>query len=151
TGVAIAASAIEGGLCNTVLIVIGQARDPDAGGGGGGRGPGSIAAEFEAPFGPAQGAGTGYAMMYRRHMHEYGTKPEQLPHPAPARPFNAVQSPTSALQGQPITVEGVLNSRYINEPLHFLESVMPAAGAAACIVTSAERAKELRDRPAYVL
>src|SRR5918999_5723228 len=65
--------------------------------------------------------------------------------------FNALQNPNSAFMGQPITIEDVLNSRYINEPLHLLECVMPAAGAAACIVTSAERAKSLRNKPVYVL
>src|SRR5262245_43781311 len=120
TGVAIAASAIEAGYCNTVLIVIGQARG-DATEGGGGGGAGSITAEFERPFGPAQGAGTGYALMYRRHMHEYGTKPEQLAKLAADQRFNALTNENAAFQGQPISVEDVLNSRYVNEPLHLLE------------------------------
>lgn len=150
TSVAVAAAAIAGGLCTTALIVIGAAR---GGGEGGGPRPagGSVGAEFEAPFGPAQGAGTGYALIYRRHMHEYGTTPEQMAKLAADQRFNALENPNAAFQGQPITVEDVLNSRYINEPLHLLECVMPAAGAAACIVTTAERAKSLRNRPAYIL
>jgi len=158
TSVLVASSAIAAGLCNTVLIVIGSARDtnperpPGARPGGGGFAPGaSIGSEFEAPFGPAQGAGTGYALAYRRHMHEYGTKPEQLAKLAADQRFNAVKNENAAFYGQPITVDDVLNSRYINEPLHMLECVMPAAGAAACIVTSAERAKSMRNKPVYVL
>lgn len=149
TAIMVAASAISAGVCNSVLVVMGAARE----GGGGPRGaaPGSVAAEFEAPFGPAAGAGTGYALMYTRHMYEYGTTAEQMAKLAVDQRFNALTNPNSAFQGQPITVEDVLNSRYVNYPLHLLECVMPAAGAAACIVTTAERARSLRHRPVYVL
>ena len=150
TAVTVAAAALHAGLCTYVLIVMGAARAPGAGP----RRPpagGSVGAEFEAPFGPAAGAGTGYALMYRRHMHEYGTKPEQMAKMAVDQRFNALTNPNSAFQGQPITIEDVLNSRYINEPLHMLECVMPAAGAAAAIMTTAERAKSLPHRPVYLL
>lgn len=149
TAVTVAAAAINAGLCTTALIVMGAARE---GGGGPPRpGGGSVTAEFEQPFGPAAGAGTGYALIYRRHMHEYGTTPEQMAKLAVDQRFNAQDNPHAAFAGQPITVEDVLNSRYINEPLHMLECVMPAAGAAACIVTTAERAKALPHRPVYIL
>lgn len=151
TAVMVAAAAIHAGLCANVLITMGNA----PGGAGGRRRPaaagGSIPAEFEAPFGPAQGAGTGYALIYRRHMHEYGTTPEQIAKVAVDQRFNALQNPNSAFMGQPITLEDVLNSRYINEPLHLLECVMPAAGAAACVITRADLAKAQRNRPVYVL
>ncbi len=158
TSVTTAAAAINAGLCTYALIVMGSARDnqPErppgarpAGGPGGGAG--SVGAEFEAPFGPAQGAGTGYALMYRRHMYEYGTKPEQMAKLAVDQRFNALKNPNSAFQGVPITIDDVLNSRYVNEPLHLLECVMPSAGAAACIMTSADRAKSGPHRPVYVL
>jgi acetyl-CoA acetyltransferase len=158
TSVTTAAAAINAGLCTYALIVMGSARDnqPErppgarpAGGPGGGAG--SVGAEFEAPFGPAQGAGTGYALMYQRHMYEYGTKPEQMAKLAVDQRFNALKNPNSAFQGVPITIDDVLNSRYVNEPLHLLECVMPSAGAAACIVTSADRAKSGPHRPVYVL
>jgi acetyl-CoA acetyltransferase len=54
-------------------------------------------------------------------------------------------------QGHPITVEDVLTSRMVNDPLHLLECVMPCGGAAACLVTSAERAKSLPHPPVYLL
>jgi acetyl-CoA acetyltransferase len=151
TSVAVAAAAINAGMCANVLIVMGNARDPDAPAPRPGGGRGSVNAEFEAPFGPAQGAGTGYALIYRRHMHEYGTTPEQMAKLAVDQRFNALENPHAAFQGQPITIEDVLNSRYVNEPLHLLECVMPSAGAAACVLTTAERAKSLPNRPVYVL
>jgi len=149
TAVTVAAAAIAAGMCTTALIVMGAARE----GGGGAPRPagGSVNTEFEQPFGPAAGAGTGYALIYRRHMHEYGTTPEQMAKLAVDQRFNALTNPNSAFAGQPITIDDVLNSRYINEPLHMLECVMPSAGAAACIVTTAERAKALPNRPVYIL
>lgn len=149
TSVTVAAAALYAGMCSTALIVMGAGRE----GGGGPPRPagGSVSAEFEQPFGPAQGAGTGYALIYRRHMHEYGTTPEQMAKLAVDQRFNARENPNAAFFGQPIVIEDVLNSRYINEPLHMLECVMPAAGAAACIVTTAERAKALPNRPVYIL
>jgi acetyl-CoA acetyltransferase len=157
TSVATAAAAIYAGLCNYALIVMGSARDssparpPGARPAGGGGGAGSVGAEFEAPFGPAQGAGTGYALMYQRHMYEYGTRPEQMAKLAVDQRFNALNNPNSAFQGIPITIDDVLNSRYVNEPLHLLECVMPSAGAAAAVMTSADRAKLGPNRPVYVL
>jgi acetyl-CoA acetyltransferase len=158
TSVTTAAAAINAGLCNYALIVMGSARDsapsrpPGARPGGApGGGAGSVGAEFEAPFGPAQGAGTGYALMYQRHMYEYGTTPEQMAKLAVDQRFNALKNPNSAFQGVPITIDDVLNSRYVNEPLHLLECVMPSAGAAACIMTSAERARSGPHRAVYVL
>ena len=65
--------------------------------------------------------------------------------------FNALENPNAAFRGQPITVDDVLNSRYINEPLHLLECVMPCVGAEACIVTTSEQAKALPHRPVFVL
>ena len=65
--------------------------------------------------------------------------------------FNALQNPNAAFQSQPITIDDVLNSRYINYPLHILESVMPTAGAIAFIVTTPERARALRQPPVYLL
>ncbi len=149
TSVTVASAAIAAGLCNYALIVIGRAREAQAGGGA--RGPGSIGAEFEAPFGPAAGAGTGYALMYSRHMYEYGTTPEQMAKLAVDQRFNAQANPNAVFRGEPITIDDVLNSRYVNVPLHLLECVMPCDGAAACIITTPERAKALPNRPVYVL
>ena len=147
TAVVAAAAALNAGLCTNVLIVIGATRGtPGAPTSGA-----SIRSEFEAPFGPALGAGTGYGLLYQRHMHEYGTTPEQMAKLAVDQRFNALENPNSAFQGQPITIDDVLNSRYVNEPLHLLECVMPSAGAAALIVTTAERAHVGPNRPVYVL
>ena len=107
--------------------------------------------EFEVPFGPAPGANTGYALMKRRHIYEFGTTQEQFAKMALNQRFNGLTNPNAVFQGQPITIDDVLNSRMVNDPLHLLECVMPCGGAAACIVTSAERAKAFPQPPVYLL
>ena len=84
-------------------------------------------------------------------MHEYGSKDEQFARMAVNQRFNALQNPNAVFQGQPLTLEDVLNSRYASEPIHLLETVMPCGGAAAAIVTSAERASSFSNRPVYLL
>ena len=153
--VALAASAINSGMANTVICTLGGTRDPNIGGLAPGqiRGtpPATKGTEFEAPFGLAPGANTGYGLMKRRHMYEFGTTQDQFAKMAVNQRFNALQNPNAVFKDQPITVEDVLNSRMVNDPLHLLECVMPCAGAAACIVTSAERAKSLPNPPVYIL
>ncbi len=152
TTIAVAAAAIEAGYATTVLCGIPMAREPAAPfGGGGGGGGGSIGSEFETWMGPAAGANNGYGLIYMRHMYEFGTKPEQMAKIAVNQRFNALQNPNSAFQGQPITLSDVLNSRYTNEPIHLLECVMPCAGGEAVIVTTAEKARAMPNRPVYVL
>jgi acetyl-CoA acetyltransferase len=150
--VQMAVAVIAAGYCETVLCVHAGARDPGAAfGAGGGAGIGIQTDEFEQVYGPAAGANNGYGLIYRRHMEEYGTTEAQLARIAVNSRFNALENPNAVFQGQPITVDDVLNSRYINEPLKLLESVMPCGDAAACIVTTAERARALPNRPAYIL
>ena len=147
----IAAAAINAGFCDTILVVLAQARESF------GYAPletgdtASTGSEFDAILGPAAGANNGYGLIYQRHMYEFGTTERQMAIIAANQRFNALENPNSAFQGQPASVEDVLNSRYINEPLKMLESVMPAAGGGAVIVTSAEKAKALPNRPVYVL
>src|SRR5437762_2045181 len=143
--ITIAAAVLQAGIANYILFVNGNARDPDN--------PESmapiperpnLASEFLAPYGPAVAANTNYALLYSRHMHQYGTKPEQFARIAVNQRFNALENPLAALR-VPLTVEDVLNSRYVNRPLHLFECVMPAAGGIAFIVTTAERARALKN------
>lgn len=159
----VAASAINAGLVKNVLCVFGGGRDPAAGagiylGGTGGGGPGGMqiptgntVTEFEIPYGKAVAANSGYGWLYTRHMHRYGTKAEQIALISVRQRFNTLKNPLSAFQNQPITLDDVMNSRFVNEPLHILECVMPVAGAAAFVVTSAEHAKSLPQKPVYLL
>jgi acetyl-CoA acetyltransferase len=154
-----AAMAINAGLCETVVCATASRREKRST-----SGPKRTAssgftgrlvdrtptAEFEIPYG-AIGANYGYAMIAQRYMHEYQLAPEQLAKIAVAQRYNACHNPDALFFGQPITVDDVLNSPMIVEPLHLLEIVMPVAGAAAVVVTKAKKAKRLKHRPAYVL
>ena len=106
--------------------------------------------EFDAPYG-LSGANAGYALIARRHMHEFGTTPEQLAKISVDQRTNACANPQALFGKQLITIEDVLNSRMIADPLHLLEVVSPATGGGAFIVTSADRAKQSPNRPVYLL
>jgi len=84
-------------------------------------------------------------------MHEYGSKDAQFAKMAVNQRFNALANPNAVFRDQPLSLDDVLNSRYASEPIHLLETVMPCGGAAAAIVTSAERATSFSNRPVYLL
>ena len=103
---------------------------------------------FEAPYGlvsPVQQI----ALMARRYMHEYGATPEDFARVAVLQRDNATRNPRAFFR-DPITVEDVLNSRMIADPMHLLDCSLETDGACAIIVTSAERARDLKQPPALI-
>ncbi|MBI4299018.1 MAG: thiolase family protein [Chloroflexi bacterium] len=150
--IAVASMAVATGLANYVVCVFGGTLDPEAGATRGGGAPrASKTSEFQDPYGPVIAANGWYALLKQRHMYEFGTKDEQFAKMAVNQRFNALNSENAVFKGKPISLEDVLNSRMICDPLHMLECVMPCAGAGAVVITSAERAKSLRNSPVYVL
>ena len=107
-------------------------------------------AEFEVPYGNI-GANVGYAMIANRYLHTYEATPEQLAKVAVHQRDNACQNPDAIFHGQPITVDDVLDSPLVADPLHLLEIVMPAGGASALVVVGPELAKRSANRPAWLL
>ncbi len=104
--------------------------------------------QYEAPYGNVLiGA---YAMIARRHMHEFGTTSEQLAEIAVAARKHAQLNP-HAMYRDPLTVEDVVNSRMIADPLHKLDCCVISDGGGAVLVTTAERAKDLKQPPVYLL
>lgn len=144
-----AAQAIAMGLANTVLVCAGENRAT-------GLGRDAAVAmltqvghpQFEQPYG---GSIPGYyAMVARRYMHTYGTTREQLAAVAVNTRAHAVLHPNAQMR-TPITVEEVLSSKPIADPLRMLDCCLVSDCAGAFIVTSAERARDLRHKPAYLL
>src|ERR1051326_2872465 len=84
------------------------------------------------------------------HGKEYGTTPEQLAEIAVTTRRHASLNPHAKYR-DPITVDDVLASRIVSSPLHLLDCCMISDGGGALVVTSAERARDLRTKPAYVL
>jgi acetyl-CoA C-acetyltransferase len=147
--VAHAAAAIHAGLCEVALIVYGSTAASDAmaigTGNASGRDP---SAAFVSPYGMT--LVSSYAMVAQRHMHEYGTTSEQLADIAVSTRHHASLNPHAKMR-QPITREDVLESRMIADPLHLLDCCIISDGGGAVIVTSLERAKDLRRPPVIVL
>ena len=104
----------------------------------GGRGP----VQFDAPFGHALIAK--YAMAARRHMHEFGTTIEQLAEIAVSTRYNASHNP-EAYYRDPITIDDVQSSRMIADPLTKLHCCIRSDGGGAIVLTSEERARDLRE------
>jgi acetyl-CoA C-acetyltransferase len=141
-----AAAAIDAGMCQAVLCIvadlnkIGDQKVPVV----------SVQREFESPYGNI-GANCGYAMIAHRHMYEYGTKPEQMAKIAVDQRTNALKNPLAVFNDKPLTIEDVLSSRMIVDPLHIFEIVSPCSGGAAVIVASPEVAKRAKNPPIWLL
>ena len=108
-------------------------------------------AQFELPFGPLSPISL-YAMAAQRHMHEFGTTPEQLAEVAVAARAWAIKNPKAFRHGAgPLTVEDVLASPMPSTPLHALDCCLITDGGAAAVMTTRERARDLRRSPVVVL
>ncbi len=84
------------------------------------------------------------------HMKRYGTTPTQLAQVKVAHSKHASNNP-KAIYKKRVTVEDVLNSRWVVKPFHLLDCCVETDGAAAIVITSAERAWTLRRPPVYIL
>lgn len=143
-----AAAAIATGQCTTVLIVGGIAglyteRASTA--------PWTRPSnEFVASWGLFTAAE--FALIARRHMEVHGTTPEQLATVAATIRNNAYVNPEAVYYGRgPFTVDDVLASRMIADPFHLLDCSTTSEGGCAMILTTAERARDLRKPPVYIL
>src|SRR5499433_17629 len=105
---------------------------------------------YHEPFGlfsPAQMV----ALAARRHMHLYGTKSEHFGAIAVACRTHAQNNPNAVMRGRPITIEDHQNSRMIADPLRLLDCCLETDGGAAVVITSVERARDLKAKPAYIM
>jgi acetyl-CoA acetyltransferase len=143
-----AAGAIQAGLCEVALILYGSTAASNAMAiGTAGRAGSDAAAGFTSPYGLTTVGG--YAMAAQRHMHLYGTRSEQLAEIAVTARQHASLNPVAKMR-KPITIEDVLSSRVISDPLHLLDCCIISDGGGALVVTSLERARDLA-KPAVAL
>src|SRR5215216_2222477 len=140
-----AATAIDAGLCEVALITYGSTQRS----GGGRLVTGSEADLYEAPYNPRYPVSM-YALAASRHMHEYGTTRGQLAAVAVAAREWAKLNPKAFMRDD-LTVEDVLTSRMVSSPLSILDCCLVTDGGGALLVTSAERARDLRKPPVYLL
>jgi acetyl-CoA acetyltransferase len=149
-----AALAVANGMANYVACVFADAplRDPKTSAGasfGGGERPmppGMLGMKLHNGY---FGANTWYALAMQRHAHLYGTTSQQLGAIAVAQRQWAMKNPLAQMR-TPITIADHQASRFIVEPLHLLDCCLVSNGGVAVIVTTAERARALRQPPAYI-
>jgi acetyl-CoA acetyltransferase len=148
-----AAAAINAGLCNVALITHGETgfsgRNRRGPRGGGFFDATLPAAQFEMPFGVG-GPPSAYSMAAMRHMHEYGTTHEQLAEIAVATRKWAQLNP-KAMMREPLTIDDVLSSRWIAYPFHIYDCCLVTDAGGAIVVVGADRAREMRKKPVWVL
>jgi len=147
--ISLAAAAIHAGLAETVVVCCGdnmlsgmtrdlavkaliESRDP----------------QYEAPFGLL--VATTFALTAQRHMAEYGTTREQLARVAVITREHARRKPGAHMTA-PLTIDDVLASKPITTPYHMLDCALVSDGGAALVLTGAERARDLRKKPVYLL
>ena len=143
--VAHAMSAIQQGLCSVAVIAYGSTQRSV------GRKQASVREinPYESPFKPFMPS-SAYALAASRHMHQFGTTREQMAAVAVAAREWALLNP-AAWEKKPLTIEGVLTARMVSYPFTVRDCCLVTDGGGAVIVTSAERAKSLKKKPAYVL
>jgi acetyl-CoA acetyltransferase len=91
-----------------------------------------------------------YAMMAQRHMYEYGTTSEQLARVAVQARSYAALNP-KAMYRDPLTIADVVNSRLIADPLHKFDCCVVSDGGGALVLTTRERAADLKSIPIHIL
>lgn len=152
-----AAAAIELGMADVVVCALPSSPVPQRPGeerafgylGASSGNYGSPQAEFEIPYGNLAQNG-GYAMIAQRYAHEFGYDERALAKIAADQRTNAQGHPDAIFRGTPITVDDVLASPMIADPLRMLEIVMPVSGGAAVVVAGRETAKRSKHRPAWI-
>jgi acetyl-CoA acetyltransferase len=105
--------------------------------------------QFEAPFGVIVPMHW-YGLVARRHMHLYGTTSRQLGAVAVTMRQHAALNP-KAIMKAPITIEDHQQSRMVSDPFHLFDCCIETDGATAILVSSAERAADLKQQPAFIL
>ncbi len=155
-----AARDIAAGKARVALLTYGSTAHSNAWAiGVGGRGGGGLipADNMDAFAGMTLVAN--YAMVARRHMHQYGTTSEQLAEISVATRYHAMRNPEAVkamedlefLDIRETTVEDVVGSRMIADPLHLLECCMISDGGGAVVIASPEVARNCARPPVWIL
>jgi len=150
-----AAEAIDAGLCSAVACIFSDAplKPPkpkgEGTGSGGSAGAYGFARGLDAAYGQF-GVNAMYAMVAQRHMHLYGTTNDHLGAIAVAERQWANKNPAAQFYDTPMTIEDYRRSRWVVEPFHLFDCCLVSNGGLAVIVTSSERARDLKRPPVYI-
>ncbi len=136
-----AAAAIAAGHLNVALITLaGKPRTGGAGPGGSARFSSAPEADFENLFGMSVPGG--YALAAQRHMHEFGTTSRQLAEIKVAASIHASHNPHAFLKDE-VSIDEVLESPMVSEPLHRLDCCVITDGGGALVLVSPDVARSL--------
>jgi acetyl-CoA acetyltransferase len=105
--------------------------------------------QFSLPYGQSA-IYQWHAMAYQRYMHLYGATREEMATLATQQRRNANRNERAHFRDTSMSVDDYMNARYIAEPLCLFDCDIPVEGCAAFVLTSAERARDLRNPPAYI-
>jgi acetyl-CoA acetyltransferase len=141
-----AAAMLDAGMIDVALIAHGSNQRSGA---GGKLVSAARSSSWEAPYRPLFPV-SGYALAAARHMHQYGTTRAQFAEVAVAARGWANRNPEAFATG-PLSIEDCLNARMISTPLSARDCCLVTDGAAAILLTRADRARDLRQAPVYVL
>jgi acetyl-CoA C-acetyltransferase len=154
-----AAAAVELGVCDAALAVVPgslhvpqsqQRPAPDPNWyGASSNNYGSPQAEFEIPYGNV-GQNAPYAQIAQRYSAEFGYDPAAVAKIAVDQRTNACAHPGAVFHGTPITVDKVLQSPMIADPIHMLETVMRVHGGVGVLIANADIARKSRHRPVWI-
>lgn len=147
--IAMGVNAIISGQAKVVALVYGnngRSAGAQYGGEGDSYGGGGVGPWF--PYGMTS-PGAAHAIMFQRHMHQFGTTSEQLAAVSVAFRKHALLNPNAVMK-TPVTVEDHQASRFIAEPLHILDYCLINDGGVAIILTAADRAKDFPKPPVYI-
>ncbi|MDA0366647.1 MAG: thiolase [Chloroflexi bacterium] len=149
--IGLATGAIEAGMCETVVVFRAMNGYTEARIGGTGRQVPVYTggALYQGIYG-VNSAAQMFAAAFMRHMFEHGTTSEQIANVKAVHSRHASNNP-KAFYKERVTVQDVLSSRWITRPLHLLDCCVETDNGTAIIVTSAERARDLRQKPAYIM
>jgi acetyl-CoA acetyltransferase len=137
-----ATMALDAGLCNVALVCYGSnART--------GKGAPPDAPPYESVYNPREPISS-YALAAARHMHVYGTTRAQLAAVAVSARQWAQRNP-AAFARDPLSLDDVLKSRMICDPLSLLDCCLVTDGAGAIVMTRPDRARDLGNPPVYLL
>jgi acetyl-CoA C-acetyltransferase len=154
-----AAVAVELGLCDAVLAVVPgslmvpqsprQAAPTPGWYGASSNVFGSPQAEYEIPYGNV-GQNAPYAQIAQRYGACYGYDAAALAKIAVDQRTNACAHPGAVFHGKPLTVDDVLNSPMIADPIHMLETVMRVQGGTGVLIANGDVARKARHRPVWI-
>ncbi len=151
---------IQAGRCKVALLTYGSTAHSNAMAiGVGGRGMSGLAPAENLETFVGQTLVSNYAMVAQRHMYEYGTTSEQLAEISTATRYHAMRNPDAVRAMEDLefidiretTIDDVVNSRMIADPLHLLECCMISDGGGAVVIASADVARDCAKTPVWII